>query len=58
MNKGSRQEIQRALGFLVGWQSELENLTEDMPAEIVSRFNGQLNGFQIDLLVMLENDLS
>ena len=53
----SRQEIHRALGFLVDWQSDLEDLIGDIPAEMVSRFNSRLNGLQIDVLVMLENDL-
>ena len=57
LNNECQQEIHRALGFLVDWQSELEDIIGDMPAEMVSRFNSRLNGFQIDLLVMLENDL-
>ena len=57
LNDESRQQIQRALGFLVDWQSELEGLNGDMPAETVSRLNSRLNGLQIDLLDMLENDL-
>ena len=57
LNDESRQEIQRALSFLVDRQSELENLIGDMPAEMVSPFNSRLNGLQIELLVTLENDL-
>ena len=37
LNYESRQEIQRALSFLVDRQSELENLIGDIPAEMVSR---------------------